>query len=117
MARCVKLHKLEVKAHADVDPGPITGDEGPADWDNTLKQVTVDITARGDFSGDERKNIESGAKRSPVHYLFGRTGLPRRSSTTNRRADEMKPGRGLTGLLLALSGQRAIHLLKELVAD
>src|SRR2546430_12736334 len=54
---------------------PITGAKEPSDWDNTLKQITVDVTARGDFSSDERKNIESGAKRSPVHYLFGKTGL------------------------------------------
>jgi len=71
----VKLDDLEVKAHADVDPGPITGAKEPSDWDNTLKQITVDVTARGDFSGDERKNIESGAKRSPVHYMFSKTGL------------------------------------------
>src|SRR5207244_5446578 len=51
----VKLDGLDVKAHADVDPGPITGARDPSDWDNTLKQITVDVTAHGDFSGDERK--------------------------------------------------------------
>src|SRR5947208_1772522 len=71
----VKLEGLEVKAHADVDPGPIVGPKDPSDWDNTLKRITVDVTARGDFSGDERKNIESGAKRSPVRYMFSKTGL------------------------------------------
>lgn len=71
----VKLEGLEVQAHADVDPGPIVGAKEPSDWDNTLKQITVEVTARGDFSGDDRKMIEDGAKRSPVHYVFGRTGL------------------------------------------
>jgi len=33
-----------VKAHADIDPGPITGAKDPSDWDNTLKQITVDVT-------------------------------------------------------------------------
>ncbi|HEV8535348.1 MAG TPA: OsmC family protein [Candidatus Limnocylindria bacterium] len=47
----VKLDGLEVKAHADVDPGPITGVKDASDWDNTFKRITVDITARGDFSG------------------------------------------------------------------
>jgi uncharacterized OsmC-like protein len=71
----VKLDGLEVRAHADVDPGPITGAKDPSDWDNTLKQITVEVTAHGDFSGDERKTIEDGAKRSPVRYMFGKTGL------------------------------------------
>ena len=71
----VKLDGLEVKAHADVDPGPITGAKDPSDWDNTLKQVTVDVTARGDFSGEDKKSIEDGAKRSPVRYMFSKSGL------------------------------------------
>jgi uncharacterized OsmC-like protein len=71
----VKLDGLEVKAHADVDPGPIVGAKDPSDWDNTLKQITVEVTARGDFSGDDRKMIEDGAKRSPVRYMFSKTGL------------------------------------------
>jgi hypothetical protein len=40
-----------------------------------LKQITVEVTARGDFSGDDRKMIEDGAKRSPVRYMFSKTGL------------------------------------------
>jgi uncharacterized OsmC-like protein len=71
----VKLEGLDVKAHADIDPGPITGAKDPSDWDNTLKQITVEVTARGDFSGDDRKMIEDGAKRSPVRYVFSKTGL------------------------------------------
>jgi len=71
----VKLDELEVKAHADVDPRPITGAKEPSDWDNTLNQITLDVTAHRDFPGHERKNIESGAKRSPVHYMFSKTGL------------------------------------------
>src|SRR5207253_11494936 len=71
----VKLDGLDVKAHADVDPGPITGAKESSDWDNTLKQITVDVTAHGDFSGDDRKMIEDGAKRSPVRYMFSKTGL------------------------------------------
>ena len=71
----VKLDGLEVKAHADVDPGPITGAKEPSTWDNTLRQITVDVTARGQLSADDRKTVEDGAKRSPVRYMFGRTGL------------------------------------------
>src|SRR3989441_8617167 len=71
----VKLDGLEVKAHADVDPGPIVGAKDPSDWDNTLKQITVDITARGELSADDRQMIEEGAKRSPVRYVFNKTGL------------------------------------------
>lgn len=71
----VKLDGLEVKAHADIDPGPIVGAKDPSDWDNTLKQITVDVSARGDFSGEDRRMIEDGAKRSPVRYMFSKTGL------------------------------------------
>jgi uncharacterized OsmC-like protein len=71
----VKLEGLEVKAHADVDPGPITGAKDPKDWDNTLKRITVDVTAHGDLSGDDRKMIEDGASRSPVRYVFNKSGL------------------------------------------
>jgi len=71
----VELKGLEVKAHTDVDPGPITGAKEPSDWDNTLKSVKVDVTARGDFSEKGRRAIEDGAKRSPVNYFFSRTGL------------------------------------------
>jgi uncharacterized OsmC-like protein len=71
----VDLQGLEVKAHVDVDPGPITGAKKPSDWDKTLKSVQVDVTAQGKFSDTEKKIIEEGAKRSPVHYMFGKTGL------------------------------------------
>ena len=71
----VDLQGLEVKAHVDVDPGPITGVKDPSDWDKTMKSVQVDVTARGELSTKDRKVIEEGAKRSPVHYMFGRTGL------------------------------------------
>src|SRR6266699_772618 len=71
----VKLDGLEVTAHADVDPGPIVGAKDPSDWDNTLKQITVDVTARGGFSGEDKKSIEDGAKRSPVRYVFSKSGL------------------------------------------
>ncbi|MGH8935776.1 MAG: OsmC family protein [Acidimicrobiia bacterium] len=71
----VELEGLEVKAHADVDPGPIVGVKDPTDWDDTLQSVQVDVTARGEFSDEDRRMIEEGAKRSPVNYLFSRTGL------------------------------------------
>lgn len=71
----VDLKGLEVKAHTDVDPGPITGAKEPSDWDKTLKSITVDVTAHGEFSDSDRKAIEEGAKRSPVNYIFSRTGL------------------------------------------
>jgi uncharacterized OsmC-like protein len=73
--RGVNLEGLEVKARVDVDPGPITGAKEPSDWDDTLKAVEVDVVARGDLSGQDREVIEEGAKRSPVNYMFGRTGL------------------------------------------
>ena len=71
----VSLDSLDVKARVEVDPGPITGAKDPSDWDKTLKGVQVDVTARGDFSDRDRVAIEEGARRSPVHYMFGRTGL------------------------------------------
>jgi len=74
-AQGVTLKGLETKAHVDVDPGPITGAKEPSDWDNTLKAVRVDVTVRGDLSAKDRSVVEQGAKRSPVHYMFGRTGL------------------------------------------
>ncbi|MGH2767263.1 MAG: OsmC family protein [Actinomycetota bacterium] len=73
--RSVNLEGLEVKARVDVDPGPITGAKEPSDWDDTLKAVEVDVVARGDLSRQDREVIEEGAKRSPVNYMFGRTGL------------------------------------------
>lgn len=74
-AQGVALQGLEAKAHVDVDPGPITGAKEPSDWDSTLKSVRVDITVRGDLSAQDRHVVESGATRSPVHYMFSRTGL------------------------------------------
>src|SRR5712692_3875288 len=46
----VNLQGLEVRAHLDVDPGPITGAKEPEDWRNTMKSVRVDVTARGKLS-------------------------------------------------------------------
>ena len=71
----VNLESLDVNARVDVDPGPITGAKVPSDWDGTLREVHVDVKARGEFSDRERATIEEGATRSPVHYMFGRTGL------------------------------------------
>lgn len=71
----VNLEGLEAKAHVDVDPGPITSAKDPSDWDKTLKTVKVDVTVRGDLSDKDRMVVESGANRSPVHYLFSKTGL------------------------------------------
>jgi uncharacterized OsmC-like protein len=74
-ANGVQLKGLEAKAHVEVDPGPITGAKEPSDWDSTLKSVKVDVTVRGDLSAEDRAVVEGGAKRSPVHYMFSRTGL------------------------------------------
>ncbi len=71
----VDIEGLEVKAHVDVDPGPVTGATEPSSWDDNLTQVKVDVIARGKLDEADRKIIEEGAKRSPVNYLFGRTGL------------------------------------------
>jgi uncharacterized OsmC-like protein len=71
----VNLESLDVNARVEVDPGPITGAKDPSDWDGTMRRVQVDVKARGDFSDQDRTTIEEGAKRSPVHYMFGRTGL------------------------------------------
>jgi uncharacterized OsmC-like protein len=71
----VGLDSLEVKARVQVDPGPITGAKDPSTWDTTINGVQVEVTARGDLSDKDKTAIEEGAKRSPVHYLFGRTGL------------------------------------------
>jgi uncharacterized OsmC-like protein len=68
----VDLKGLEVRARVDVDPGPITGAKDPRDWENTLKSVNVEITAKGDLSENDQKTIEEGAMRSPVHHLFSR---------------------------------------------
>jgi uncharacterized OsmC-like protein len=74
-ARGVPLEGLEANAHVEVDPGPITGAKEPADWDNTMKSVRVDVTVKGDLSAQDRAVVEDGAKRSPVHYMFSKTGL------------------------------------------
>lgn len=71
----VDLEGLEVKAHLNVDPGPITGAKDPSDWDDTMKTVRVDVTAKGRFSPEAKEAIEEGATRSPVHHLFSRAGL------------------------------------------
>ena len=68
----VDLKGLEVKASIDVDPGPITGAKDPSDWEQTLKTVKVDVTAKGDLSKRDQEMIEEGATRSPVHHLFSR---------------------------------------------
>jgi uncharacterized OsmC-like protein len=69
------LEGLEVKAHVDVDPGPITGAKDPSTWKESLQKVQVDVTARGEFSDRDRQAIEEGASRSPVHHIFSRTGM------------------------------------------
>jgi uncharacterized OsmC-like protein len=68
----VKLEGLEVSARLEVDPGPIVGAKDPKDWDKTLKRVHVEITAHGGFSAADKKVIEEGATRSPVHHIFSR---------------------------------------------
>ncbi len=68
----VNLRGVEVKANVDVDPGPLTGAKDPSDWDKTLKSVRVEVTARGNFSKQDKEMIEEGARRSPVRHLFGR---------------------------------------------
>ena len=68
----VDLKGLEVKTSIDVDPGPITGAKDPDDWQQTLKTVKVDVTAKGDLSKKDQEMIEEGATRSPVHHLFSR---------------------------------------------
>ena len=71
----VDLTGLEVEARANVDPGPITGAKEPSDWDTTLKEIGVTVTAHGDFSDKDRRVVEEGATRSPVNYMFSRTGM------------------------------------------
>ncbi len=66
----VPLQGLEVTAKVDVDPGPILGVRDPSDWDNSLKTIQVNVTARGKFSEADRKMVEEGATRSPVHHIF-----------------------------------------------
>ncbi len=66
----VPLEGLEVTANVDVDPGPILGVKDPSDWNNSLKVIDVKITARGKLSDQQRKMVEEGATRSPVHHIF-----------------------------------------------
>src|SRR5437867_2848363 len=68
----VNLEGLEVTAHLDIDPGPIGGAKDPADWTKTLQRGAVEVTARGKFSDQDKRMIEEGATRSPVHHLFSR---------------------------------------------
>lgn len=68
----VNLEGLEVSAHVDVDPGPIVGAKDPKEWEKTLRSLTLDVTARGNFSSEDKQMIEEGAGRSPVRHLFGR---------------------------------------------
>jgi uncharacterized OsmC-like protein len=68
----VDLKGLEVRTSVDVDPGPISGAKDPAEWERTLNTVRVEVTARGDLSKKDQERIEEGARRSPVHHLFGR---------------------------------------------
>jgi uncharacterized OsmC-like protein len=68
----VDLEGLEVKANLDVDPGPIVGAKEPEDWTKTLKSVRVDVTASGRLSQRDKTMVEEGARRSPVHHIFGR---------------------------------------------
>ena len=65
------LEGLEVNANVDVDPGPIIGVKDPSDWNTSLKTINVDVTARGKLSERDRKMVEEGATRSPVHHIFG----------------------------------------------
>jgi uncharacterized OsmC-like protein len=66
----VPLEGLEVAANVDVDPGPIIGVKDPSDWNNSLKVIQVKVTARGKLSERDRKMVEEGATRSPVHHIF-----------------------------------------------
>jgi len=66
----VPLEGLEVAANVDVDPGPILGVKDPSDWNSSLKFIHVNVTARGKFSERDRKLVEEGATRSPVHHIF-----------------------------------------------
>lgn len=68
----VDLEGLEVKASLDVDPGPIVGAKEPSDWEDSLRTVRVDIKAKGKLSEKDRKVVEEGVTRSPVHHIFGR---------------------------------------------
>lgn len=66
----VPLEGLEVAANVEVDPGPIVGVKDPSDWNKSLKAIQVNVTARGNLSERDRKMVEEGATRSPVHHIF-----------------------------------------------
>jgi uncharacterized OsmC-like protein len=66
----VPLEGLEVMANVDIDPGPIVGVKDPSDWNTSLKFITVKVTASGKLSERDRKMVEEGATRSPVHHIF-----------------------------------------------
>src|SRR5712691_5900565 len=53
----VPLEGLEVKAHVDVDPGPIIGVKDPSDWNNSLQFIDVNVTARGKLSDQQRNMV------------------------------------------------------------
>ena len=65
----VPLEGLNVTANVDVDPGLITGAKNPSDWNTTLKTIQVNVTARSTLSEQDRKMVEEGATRSPVHHI------------------------------------------------
>jgi len=71
----VPLTALQVTAKVDIDPGPIVGATEPADWDRSLRNVSVDVAVSGDLSERDKRKIEDGATRSPVRFLFSKTGL------------------------------------------
>lgn len=71
----VPLESLQVTAKVEVDPGPIVGAREPADWERTLRTVSVDVAIKGDLSERDKKLVEDGATRSPVRFLFSKTGL------------------------------------------
>ena len=66
----VPLEGLEVTSNVEVDPGPIVGVKDPSDWNTSLKVIDVKVTARGKLSEPQRKIVEEGANRSPVHHIF-----------------------------------------------
>lgn len=68
----VHLEGLEVKAHLDVDPGPIVGVKDPSEWEKTLKTVDLEVAVRGNLSAQDKTMVEEGAGRSPIRHLFGR---------------------------------------------
>lgn len=68
----VNLQGLEVTANLEVDPGPIVGAKNPKDWEKSLQRIKVDVVAHGNLSAQDKKVIEEGATRSPVHYIFSK---------------------------------------------